>query len=512
MVVFMQNNNHTTFLSNNKPFQEKCGIVALYSSKFSIQLPLALKAAGGVQHRGQQGAGVVLETKEGFVKHTGNGLLREVFLPEVVSRLNAPSIWTIVHCRYGTYGGYDKDNLQPCVATDSSGSQIAVAHNGEFVATEKMRKLVINNLPKEISDTNLFTQILSRTKGISWEEKILKTLAEVKGAYSLAIGTNDTLFLARDRFGIRPLILGQARGMWIVTSETQALNRIGAKVIREVQAGEVIKINEKGLRTIQTGKNQYHFCDFEWAYFARPDSLLCRHEKKEDDKTPKLWFSASSFREKCGTILASESPVQNVSFCCGVPDSGIYLATGYANALKIPYRQVIIRDHYDPNGSQRLFMRDDQKNKIGSKVLGKLSIITDKQIWKDAVVVIGDDSIVRGNVSKAITKTVFSLGAKEVHWIIGFPQVRYRCHLGVSMRTEEELVASRQQGDTAKIAQEIGATSVRYLSLSGFIRTRLLSGKLKIPKNKKEIFLANGGCGGCVTGIYPVTREGKLYD
>ncbi len=493
------------FLDNDKPMQEKCGIVGIFSSKMNELLPLTLKAAGGVQHRGQQGAGAVLQTDEGFVKHAGAGLIREVFLPDVVSRLNKPCLWAIVHCRYGTNGGYQQDNLQPCVLTDANGRQIAVAHNGEFVISQKLKSSLSLKLQNNASDTIQFSHLLISDKNKSWEKKILNTLSQITGAFSLIIGINNALYAARDNFGIRPLIIGKKNKDIIVASETQALNKIGAKIIREVKPGEIIRIDKNGLKTIKAGSYQNgHFCDFEWAYFSRPDSQL--------SWAPGSWMTVSTFREKCGEILALENPIKNATFIMGIPDSGVYLATGYANALKKPYRQVIIRDHYDPNGSQRLFMRDDQKEKIGSKVLGKLSVITDAKIWKDAIVVIGDDSIVRGNVSGQITKTLFNLGAKEVHWIIGFPPVMRRCHLGVSMRTEDELIANRHDGDTKKIALEISATSVSYISHAGFLKARLGNSGVKIPKNYDEIFLNNGGCGGCVTGIYPVDREGKIYE
>lgn len=494
--------------------QEKCGILAIFNKTYTANLPLALLAAGGVQHRGQQGAGIALQYKKNIKQYTGNGLLRDVFLPSVVKKLNKPSKWMLVHCRYGTHGGYDKRNLQPCMVTSREGEKIAIIHNGEFVATEEIKKKISKKFPPDISDTYLFAQLLGETEGLTWEHRVIHALSQVNGAYSLMIGIKNKLFVARDAQGIRPLVIGQLKNRWIVASETHALDKVGAYIIREVKRGEITCIDSKGLTIIKHGEKERssHFCDFEWAYFGRPETLVNTNETEDDSKRPENWLAISSFRERCGAAIAKEFAIKNATFAFGMPDSGMAVAMGYANALNIPYRQVIIRDHFDPNGAQRLFMRDDQKKRIGKKVLGKLSLIPDRKIWKDAIVVIGDDSIVRGNVTKKITKAVMAMGAKEVHWIIGYPPVAHPCHLGVSIRTTAELIAAQYNSDPVKIARKINATSVHYINPEGFIRARLLNSDIKKPKNSKDIFLHNHGCGGCVTGKYPVTKEGVVYE
>lgn len=496
--------------SDNQALQEKCGIVAFYGFRFERKLPLLLHAAGGIQHRGQQGAGIVLLTKKGTLKYTGEGLLREIFQPPVIAKLNKPSFWTLLHCRYGTNGAYIKRNLQPCVVKTKKNEVIALVHNGEFAQNNILKK-VKKKFKKDVSDTFLFAQLLKKFSGKDWDEKIVNLLSQVRGSYSLIIGIDKTIYAARDPFGIRPLVLGKLKDRFIIASETHALDKIGAQLVRGISPGEIIKIDEKGLQIINSGERDVknHFCDFEWAYFSRPDSFLPVWNSQEKKHA---WLSVNSFREKCGRVLAKEAPIKNATFAVGIPDSGITLTTAYANALKIPYRQIIVRDHYDRNGDQRLFMRDDQMKKIKKKVLGKLSIIPEKNVWKDAIVVIGDDSIVRGNVSQQITKALLSFGVKEVHWILGFPPVKYRCHLGVSIRTGEELIAANLQGNPKKIAKKIKAASVNYISNEGFIKARLLGSKIVIPKNKQHIFLENGGCGGCITGIYPVGRTGKTYN
>lgn len=503
-----------TYSTSIKPTYEKCGIVGFFTPHLSHKLSLSLLAAAGLQHRGQHGAGVAMCTKRGLVKHTGNGLLNEVFTKKVVEKLDKPCLWTLVQLRYGTFGGYDPYNLQPCIThLKKDNCSIAVTHNGEFAAPHKIRRKLKNKkIPRLANDTYLFTRLLAETEGNTWDEKVLSALDQVRGAFSLIIGIEDTLYVIRDIFGIRPLLIGKKGGGYIIASETHAFDKIGVKVWREIRRGEVLRINKNGAINIRDGlKNPGNYCDFEWAYFSRPDSLSPTREKAGDGQHPERWISYETFRERCGEILAREIPIKKARFVVGAPDSGFAVAMGYAKAAHLPYRQVIVRDHFDPNGLQRLFMRDDQMSQIGKKVLGKLSLVPDLNIWKDAVVVVGDDSIVRGNVSKKLTQAMFTLGAREVHWIIGFPPVAHPCHLGVSMRTGKELIAYRLNSDPKKIAKEVGATSVNYISPEGFIKARKLTSDVAMPKNPKEIFLANGGCAGCITGLYPVSKEGKAH-
>lgn len=500
-------------LQKEKKLEEKCGIVGVFSKRYTANLPLALLAAGGVQHRGQQGTGLVVKSRKRLLSCKDNGLLQQVFTTQKIKQYNKRSLWILVHCRYGTHGSYQKENLQPCIVTAKNGDQIAIVHNGEFAASANINNMLQKKLPRGTSDTYLFAQLLAQTEGETWEEKIITAFSKITGAFSLIIGVNDTLYAARDPFGIRPLIIGKIDNGWLIASETHAFDKVGAKVVRELQKGEIIRINKRGLKVIkEKSREPHHFCDFEWAYFSKPNSLLSTNEHREQYKNPDEWLAVNAFRERCGNELSKEAPVRNATFAVGVPDSGIALTTAYCHQLHIPYRQVIIRDHFDPNGIQRLFMRDDQKELIGKKVLGKLSLIPDKYIWKDAIVVVGDDSIVRGNVSAQITKAIYALGAKEIHWIIGFPQIMHRCHLGVSIRTRQELIAPQFNGNPKRIAKAIGATSVNYISSIGFVKARMLNSEVKIPKNPQEIFLRNGGCGGCITGLYPVGRKGEIYN
>lgn len=493
--------------------EDKCGILGIHTFKPTLNFPVALLAAAGLQHRGQHGAGLAMQTKNGLEWYAGNGLLKNAFTKEIIEKYTKESYWTMIHLRYGTSGDYLEHNLQPIQATAPNGDVVSVIHNGEFPATDKMMKRLKNvAIPEGASDTYLFTHLLAQAEGKNWDEKICNTVDSVTGAFSLIIGVNNTMYIVRDRWGIRPLILGRFDLGFIAASETHAFNKINIKAIRRLKRGEILKIDENGTSQVREGNAKPgNFCDFEWAYFSRPNSEAPTRENDADLTYTQDWISFSLFRKRCGEALAKEVKIPNASFVVGVPDSGVAFSTGFAYAAQIPYAQVILRDHFDPNGLYRLFMRDDQITSISKKVLGKLSLVPDSQVWKDAIVVIGDDSIVRGNVSKRITEAIFKLGAKEVHWIVGFPPVAFPCHLGVSMRTKEELIAAQYNSDPIQIAEAIGATSVNYISPEGFIQSRKAHSKIVKPENSKEIFLANGGCAGCITGLYPVAKDGTEY-
>jgi len=505
-------------LEKRKAIYDHCGIVAVYTPNPTPIIPLALRAAGGVQHRGQQGAGLAIFKNGSFLTYIRQGLLSEIFKEKLYFRKGEPRFRydektriVLVHTRYGTSGDWEETNLQPCVGITNSGERVVVIHNGEFIITDQLKRRV-GKTPKGASDTFIFTQALAKMKGTSWEEKIVKTLSLFKGAFSLAIAVNDSLYLARDEFGIRPYVLGKlGNGGFIAASETHALDKIGVSVLREIKRGQIIKISKHGLRVLKEGFNgPGAFCSFEWIYFGLPDSLFPTYERNDNGFYPRRWLSGAAFRERCGEIVAKEASVKNASFVVGVPDSGIPFATGLARGLKAPLVYGIKRDHYDPNGLKRLFQGADLE-KIGEKVLGKLSVIADPGIWKNKVVVLGDDSIVRGNVSREVTRTILSLGAKEVHWRVSRIN-RYFCYLGVSTRTNEELIGATYNLDLKKIAKDIGATSIASISNEGLIRALRPSGPMIIPENQsKDIYLANGLCGGCVTGVYPYDRKGNSY-
>ncbi len=488
--------------------QEKCGIVAIYNPSQTRQFDIALKASFGIQHRGLHGAGIAQEENLQPMVYSEKGHLIEVFSAAAIEEhnLRRETKWTLMHTRYGTSGDYSDRNIQPCLATAPDNSQIAVVHNGEFPATEVMRAMLQTTHPEGASDTYLFTELLAQNKSGSWFESLNETLKTINGAYSLVLGCEEGLMVARDPQGIRPLFLGKLDDGFIVASETSAILRIGARVVRAVSPGERILINEEGLHSKnEASRIQTAFCSLEQAYFSRPDSQFPK--TVDDVDHPEKWLSYSYFRQRCGRILAEEVTIPNATFVVGIPDSGIPFASGYAAGAGLPILPNIMFERYAPNGRERTFMRDEDLTKIRERVTDKLVIISDREMWRDAVVILGDDSIIRGDVSMRITQAIKNLGAAEVHWVVGFPPINHTCHLGVSMRTREELIAVANDSDPAKIAAKIGAESVHYISPQSFLRA---SG-IDINENAAgDIFLNNGNCGGCITGHYPVSRDGVI--
>ena len=495
--------------------QEACGLVAIYSPDLSAkrQIKTGLMAAKGVQNRGQHGAGAAIRHDHQTTIYTGNGLLRDVFTIPVINDITPeePPQWVMVHTRYGTNGGYGENNLQPCHAKTKDGHDITVIHNGEFVATDEMRKKIKGKMPEDVSDTYLFTQLLAQQKGTP-DEKVINALAQVDGAASLIIGIDDTLYVARDRNGIRPLHIGQLpNGGYIFASETHAFDKVGATTIRSLHPGEVMKVGPNGLEVLEEGQDgKGHFCAFELDYFAGAESLFPM--TLEDLDHPERWSSTALFRRRCGEVLAQEmieqhSPAIDADMVIGVPDSGVPFAMGLANALNIPYFPAIFREHHDEEVDKRLFQGDDDLEGISAKVLAKLTFDKTPGFWKGKNVILGDDSIVRSKVSKELVKALKLLGINKIYFAVGYPPVMHTCHLGVSMRTEKELVAPKFDGDSQKIAEEIGADGVYYITPEGFVQAARQE-HYKVPTSRRTVFMENDLCGGCVTGLYPVNKNG----
>jgi len=506
-------------ISPEKLLEEKCGVVAIYNPTDNLeqQLRLGLIAAGGVQHRGQQGAGITLHTETGFRTHTGNGLLREAFTPSAVEELTLPgySHWAIVQTRYGTFGNYDARNLQPTREVSPEGYQIAVAHNGQFANIDRMKSR-FKGQSEGISDTYLFTHILAHAPGNNPDEKFLNALDEVNGAYCLAAGIDDALYLARDEFGIRPFVIGKLGNGWIAASETFALDKVGVKPEREVKRGEVIRIDKNGLVVLKEGEEgQGAACGFEKAYFSHPGSLLPTYEEINDSEHVERWLANMTFRKRCGEILAREMLEKGfnpdkIDRATGAPDSGIPFALGLAHGLQISYEPFIIRDHYDENGDKRLFQGDNNMKGIKGKVPGKLTIVPNPQLYKDLRLITGDDSQVRGNVSETLNKMFLEAGVRSVDNAFGFPPVKFPCHLGVSMRTPEELLAARHKDNLEEMAKETKARNIYYISSEGFAEAARPNKGILIPGQSENIGLVNGMCLGCVTGEYPIDTDGKI--
>ncbi len=500
--------------------QEECGIVSFYNPngiKPGDMQDMFTQSMQGVKHRGPQGAGFVLRTTEGRIsRFTGAGKLEES-IPQrkLTDEINEDKVtWMMGHTRYGTTGGYAKENIQPCIAEAPDGSQIYVAHNGNFSATEKMKTILGKEYPEDVSDTYLFTQVLAQMEGDSWDEKIAKTMAAIPGAASVLIGIGDKLYAARDKKGMRPFVVGKKDNTWMTASETLAFDKAGAEVHREILPGEIVRFDDDGVTIVQAGdKDRQRECAWEGVYFMRGESLS---NPSSEDLPPTEWVENNVLRRQIGVQLAEEEKAREEhrahsegssykpfkpDFVVGIPQSGIPFGEGYAEGMDVPYLRLI-----EKASQERQFLDQDVAG-IQGKVADNL-LIKDTEFWQGKTVVLVDDSIVRGSVSKGLTEVLQELGA-EVHWRSGLPMIMDTCHLGVSIREEKELIAARNHGDESAIAEEIGAASVHYITDEGFNKGR--RGELFVaPQSGGDVYKANGLCGGCFTSgesDYAYNRE-----
>lgn len=516
-------NNFVDVLDSSETIQEECGIISFYNPngiKPEDVQDMFMQGMKGIKHRGPQGAGFVFRTTEDRTsRFTGTGKLEESIPLKVLStKINEDKVtWMMGHTRYGTTGGYAKENIQPCTADAPDGTRIFVAHNGNFSATEKMRSILRKDYPEDISDTYLFTKVLAQMEGHSWDEKIAKTMDLIPGAASVLIGIGETLYAARDKKGIRPFVIGQKDGTWMTASETLAFDKAGAEIQRELLPGEIVKFDTDGMTIVQQGsKEEQRECAWEGVYFMKADSLS---NPSSEDLPPSEWVENRVLRRNIGLMLAKEENAREEhrrhqaeqegaeyipfkpDIVVPIPQSGIPFGEGYAAGMGIPLMELITKVT-----DERQFL-DQDVEAIQSKVSDTLRI-HNKQFWNGKVVVLVDDSIVRGSVSKGLTQELEELGA-VVHWRSGLPMIMDTCHLGVSIREEKELIAARNQGNEEAIAAEIGAATVYYITNEGFNRGR--RGELYVaPSAGENVYRINGLCGGCFTSgesDYPYTRE-----
>ena len=457
-----------------------CGVIGV------IGLPgaskYALEAVEALQHRGQEGAGIVTsDSKFEIHEKKGQGLVQDVFSgDEDLEDLEGDQ--ATAHVRYSTTGASKLKNVQPIV----SGFQryiLAVSHNGNFVNSKVLRRDLEAEgaIFQTTTDTELVHHLIARSKQDTLEGKIKEALRRVDGAYSiviLAVDKNNeerTIFAAKDPYGMRPLCMGELNGGHIVSSENCAFERVGARFIREINPGELVRITDQGYvfdkLEIDYSKRKAK-CIFEYIYLARPDSEIFG--------TP---LQVSEFRKESGRRLAEERGV-DADIVIGVPDSGIFAALGYAEKSGIPYDQGFIRNHY----VGRTFINPEQSRR-SSGVTRKLSAI--RSILSGKRVVVVDDSIVRGTTSKRIVRMVRELGgAKEVHLRLASPPIIGSCYYGIDTPERKHLVAANL--DLDGIRNYVTADSLGYLSVKGL----------------QSIQPDKGFCNGCFNLKYPT----ELYD
>ena len=404
---------------NSDKLREECGIFGISNhGDASALVALGLHA---LQHRGQEGCGIVSFDGKNYHSEKRQGLVGDHFTnSEILKRL--PGEYAIGHNRYSTTGETSLRNIQPFFADLHMGG-LSVAHNGNLTNALSLRDSLVKEgaIFRTTSDTETIVQLIAKSKREKFVDKLIDTLFQIQGGYSLVLMTNKKLVGVRDPFGIRPLILGKLKDSYIFASETCALDIVGATFVREVENGELVIIEGNKLSSIKPFPNQKpRPCIFEYIYFARPDSLInnkCAYE----------------YRKNLGSQLAKETDIK-ADFIIPVPDSGVPAALGYAEESKKHFELGLIRNHY----VGRTFIEPTQN----IRSLGvKLKLSTTKTIVKDKSIILIDDSIVRGTTCLKIVKMLYESGAKEVHVRIACPEIIYPDFYGVDMPTKEELLA-----------------------------------------------------------------------
>ena len=474
-------------------FRDECGVVGIYGAVNAAAL--SYFALTSLQHRGQESAGIAATDGETIKLHKGIGLVSDVFKQGHFEKLSG-SI-AVGHVRYATAGGRTIENAQPFVNSFKMGS-IALAHNGQLVNYEELHAMLEDggSTFSSSSDTEVILKLIVRKfienggkLGSCGKENFSKTENQkrfieavvqaarmIKGSFALCIMTESMLIGVRDPNGIRPLCLGKVESGYILTSESCAIDSVNGQFLRDVEPGEIIVINRGGLRSIQPEeKAEKQTCIFEYVYFARPDSVIDG-------------ISVQEARYRMGEVLAEESSV-NADVVIGVPDSGLGAAQGYARASGIPYGMGIIKNKY----IGRTFIAPTQKERE-NMVFVKLNAIRSDLEGKRVIVI--DDSIVRGTTSRRLVQILRRAGAKEVHFRVSSPPVKFPCYLGIDTPSKNELISSTHELE--EIRKEIGADSLAFISLEGMIKALRSCCPAETGRSLE------GWCKGCFSGEYPV--------
>ena len=426
--------------------REECGVFGVSNTEDAATLvALGLHA---LQHRGQEGCGIVSFDGKNYHSEKRHGLVGDHFTSsEVLKKL--PGNSAIGHNRYSTTGDNSLRNIQPFFADLQYGG-LSIAHNGNLTNAISLRNNLVKNgsIFRTTSDTETIVQLIAKSKREKIVDKIIETLFKIQGGYALVILTNKKLIGVRDPMGIRPLVIGKLNGSYILASETCALDIIDAKFIREVENGEVIVIENNELKSYKPfTKVKSRPCVFEYIYFARPDSILngeCAYE----------------YRKRLGIELAKES-VSDADLVVPVPDSGVPAAIGYSQFSKIPFELGLIRNHY----VGRTFIEPTQN----IRSLGvKLKLSSTKSILKNKSVILIDDSLVRGTTCNKIVKMLYKAGVRKVHVKIACPEIKFPDFYGVDMPTKKELLSGNKNVD--EIKKYIGSDSLNFLSIEGLYK------------------------------------------
>ncbi len=462
-----------------KEIKEKCGIFGIHN----FQDASALTALGlhALQHRGQEGCGIVSFDGKNFHSEKRHGLVGDNFTnKETLKKL--PGKFAIGHNRYSTTGETSLRNIQPFFADIYSGG-ISVAHNGNFTNAIKLREKLVKegSIFRTTSDTETVVQLIAKSKRSKMIDKIIDTLFQIQGGYALIMMTKKKLIGVRDPLGIRPLVLGKIKNSFVLASETCAFDIIGAKFIREIDNGEIVIIENNKIESIKPfTKKKSRPCIFEYIYFSRPDSLI-------------QGKCAYDYRKNFGFQLAEESNDVG-DIVVPVPDSGVPAAIGYSQSKKISFELGLIRNHY----VGRTFIEPVQRVRSFGV---KLKLSSNKTSIKNKSIILIDDSIVRGTTCSKIVSMLYEGGAKEVHVRIASPPIKFPDFYGIDMPSKNELLASVK--NLKEMCSYIKADSLKFLSLEGLYKAICGEKRNKIyPQFTDHYF----------TGEYPVELIDSLKD
>ncbi|MCL6582254.1 MAG: amidophosphoribosyltransferase [bacterium] len=456
--------------------KEYCGLVGIYGHPEAARL--AYLGLYALQHRGQESAGIISWDGHEVRAERGMGLVAEVFTEGQLDRLAGDV--ALGHVRYSTAGDSSLNEAQPLVVRYSGGF-MAVGHNGNIVNALEIRAHLVEegSIFQSTSDSEVIVHLIARSRQKSFADRIVDALSKIRGAYSLLFLKDDELIAIRDPYGFRPLVLGKlADSSWVIVSETCALDLIEARLVRELDPGEMLIINRQGIVSHKPFASQpQRFCVFEYIYFARPDSVLGGR-------------SVHAIRKELGRQLARETKVE-ADLVIAVPDSGTSAALGFAEESGIAYDLGLIRNRY----VGRTFIEPRQSIRhFGVKV--KLNAVKDVLCGKRVIII--DDSLVRATTSRKIVKMIRAAGATQVHLRIASPPMRYPCYYGIDTPTRRELIASTHSVE--EICRYITSDSLAYLSIAGMKKA---IDPAADPKEEENICLA------CFTGDYPISFPGE---
>ena len=472
--------NHNV-LDDDKAPQDACGVFGVWAPSEEVA-KLTFYGLYALQHRGQESAGIAASDGERILIYKDMGLVSQVFTETDLASLTGDL--AIGHCRYSTTGSSTWVNAQPTLRPTKYGT-LALAHNGNLTNTgdlaEMVQKLEGENAKSgrgATTDTEIMTALIGLQDEKNVEASAIAVLPKLEGAFSLVFMDEKTLYAARDRHGVRPLVIGKLERGWVVASETAALDIVGAAFVREVEPGEFLAINEDGIRSQMWATPDPKGCIFEYVYLARPDTSIAGQ-------------GVHATRVRIGKRLAIEAPVE-ADLVIPVPESGTPAAIGYAQQSGIPYGLGLVKNSY----VGRTFIQPSQTiRQLGIRL--KLNPL--REIIEGKRIVVVDDSIVRGNTQRAIVRMLREAGALEIHVRISSPPVEWPCYYGIDFASRAELIASGLEIE--EIRRSIGSDSLSYVSMEGLIAATT------IDENKL--------CTACFTGTYPIAvpadmSEGKM--